>query len=64
MVQISSLNFPSFYAECAYRDGARDVRNGNRASAAAYMRHGETEPIGTDWYNRGVLEATLGLVSA
>lgn len=61
-VTIDRLQFPSFYAECAYRDGVRDERAGTLESAASYMRHGESEPVGMDWYTRGRLAAQLGLV--
>lgn len=63
-VAIDSLKFPSFYAECAYRDGMRDERAGTIESVASYMRHGEAEPVGMDWYTRGRLAAQLGLVRA
>ena len=62
MTPINNLKFPTFYAECAYRDGARDAKSGTRESAASYMRHGEPEPIGMGWYDRGLMAATLGLV--
>lgn len=45
--------FPSFYAECAYRDGVRDAAAGTEASLQAFMRHGAPEPIGMGWYQRG-----------
>jgi hypothetical protein len=63
MPSISELTFPSFYTECAYRDGVRDQRNGSVASVASYMRHGEPEPLGMDWYQRGHLAAALGLIA-
>lgn len=62
--KIDSLKFPSFYAECAYRDGVKDERAGTLESAASYMRHGEAEPVGMDWYARGRLASQLGLVRA
>ena len=62
--KIETLKFPSFYAECAYRDGVSDERGGTMASVASYMRHGEAEPVGMDWYNRGRLSSQLGLVRA
>lgn len=45
-------NFPTFYAECAYLDGFRDARDGTN-SAGCFMRHGEPEPVGMSWYQRG-----------
>jgi hypothetical protein len=60
---ISQLSFPSFYAECAYRDGARAVRDGNFSGVASYMRHGQAEPVGMDWFNRGAQAWSLGLIS-
>lgn len=68
MPPISSLTFPSFYAECAYRDGVRSVRDSQPELAASYMRHGSTaaillEPVGMDWFKRGAMAATLGVVS-
>ena len=47
------MTFPSFYAECAFRDGQRDAREGHCNSAASYTRHGEPEPVGMAWYNKG-----------
>lgn len=47
------MTFPSFYAECAYRDGQRDAAAGHRKSAASYMRWGAPEPIGMHWYLEG-----------
>jgi hypothetical protein len=61
-VKIDSLTFPSFYAECAYRDGARDAKMGTRISAASFMHHGDPEPVGMAWYEKGIAAATLGLV--
>lgn len=48
-----SVAFPSFYAECAFLDGQRDAAAGHSNSRASYMRHGEPEPIGMAWYERG-----------
>ena len=62
MPPISSLTFPSFYAECAYRDGVRSVRDHKLDAIASYMRHGEPEPVGMDWFKRGAMAATLGVV--
>ncbi len=45
--------FPSFYAECAYYDGARDAAEGHENSRASFMSHGEPEPLGMGWYERG-----------
>jgi hypothetical protein len=47
------MTFPSFYAECAYRDGQRDAAAGHDRSRASYMRHGEPEPTGLHWYLAG-----------
>ena len=47
------MTFPSFYAECAYRDGQRDAAAGHDRSRAAYMRHGDPEPVGMAWYLKG-----------
>lgn len=44
--------FPSFYAECAYLDGARDA-TGSTDSRESYMRHGQPEPVGMRWYQAG-----------
>ena len=63
MTKIDSLKFPCFYTECAYRDGVRDQREGNCRSVPSYMRHGEFEPLGYDWYLRGRKAAELGLVA-
>jgi hypothetical protein len=62
MPPINSLTFPSFYAECAYRDGVRSVRDHQPEIAASYMRHGDVEPLGMDWFKRGAMAATLGVV--
>lgn len=51
------MTFPSFYAECAYRDGQRDAASGHSNSRASYMRHGHPEPIGTHWYRLGRADA-------
>lgn len=59
---MTNLTFPSFYAECAYKDGVRDQNNGDCNSVASYMRHGEFEPIGYGWYLKGRKAAALGLV--
>ena len=59
----SLLEFPCFYAECAYHDGMRDQREGNCRSVPSYMRHGELEPIGYGWYLRGRKAAQLELVA-
>ena len=64
MPKISDMKFPSFYCECAYRDGFSAQRSGDHSAATAYYRHGEPEPLGTDWYNRGAKAALLGLVEA
>lgn len=45
--------FPSFYAECAFRDGQRDAAAGHSNSRASYMRHGDPEPVGMHWYLKG-----------
>jgi hypothetical protein len=50
---MTAPTFPSFYAECAYRDGRRDGTEGNWNSRSAFMRHGEVEPIGMHWYMEG-----------
>ena len=47
------MTFPSFYAECAYRDGQRDAAAGHSDSRPCYMRWGEPEPLGMQWYNKG-----------
>lgn len=47
------MTFPSFYAECAYRDGQRDAREGHSNSRASFMRHGQPEPVGMAWYIKG-----------
>lgn len=62
MISIDSLTFPSFYAECAYRDGVRSIREGKPEYVACYMRHGEAEPIGMPWFIKGMQAAALGLV--
>ena len=49
----ADMTFPSFYAECAYRDGQRDAAAGHSNSRASYMRHGDPEPIGMHWYLEG-----------
>lgn len=59
MTSIDTLTFPSFYAECAYRDGVRAQVSGDHEAITAYYRHGEPEPIGTDWYNRGAMAARI-----
>lgn len=46
-------SFPSFYAECAFHDGARDAAAGHDNSRAAFYRHGQPEPIGLRWYEAG-----------
>lgn len=51
------MTFPSFYAECAYNDGYNAAITGNYAGIASYMRHGEPEPIGMEWFNIGVQAA-------
>ena len=61
--EVSPLEFPCFYAECAYHDGMRDQREGHCNSVPSYMRHGEFEPIGYGWYLRGRKAAQLGLVA-
>jgi hypothetical protein len=48
----TTMTFPTFYAECAFNDGFRDARDGTN-STASYMRHGDPEPIGMEWYQRG-----------
>lgn len=45
--------FPSFYAECAFNDGAHDARQGHDKSRASFLRHGEIEPVGMKWYQAG-----------
>lgn len=60
-VKISSLTFPSFYAECAYRDGFRDSEDMTGARIVSYYRHGDPEPVGFDWYHRGLQAHRLGL---
>ncbi len=47
--------FPSFYEESAYYTGAQDADQGSRDGAACYYRHGEVEPIGMSWYQRGLM---------
>lgn len=47
------MTFHSFYAECAYRDGQRDAREGHDNSRAAFMRWGHPEPVGMHWYELG-----------
>ena len=47
------MTFPSFYAECAFRDGQRDAAAGHDKSRSAFMRHGQVEPIGMHWYDLG-----------
>ena len=59
---IDSLKFPSFYAECAYRDGAADARDGMPTRIASFYRHGEPEPEGMAWYQNGFRAKQLGLV--
>ena len=51
------MTFPSFYAECAYNDGFSAAATGDYSSASSYMRHGEPEPIGMEWFNIGVKSA-------
>lgn len=58
----SGIKFPSFYAECAYRDGARGQYYGDHSGVSSYLRHGEPEPIGMEWYNKGAQAVQLGLV--
>lgn len=43
--------FPSFLAECCFRDGRRDAREG-RIGASYCPHHGETAVV---WYRAGVL---------
>lgn len=64
MPKIASLTFPSFYAECAYRAGVRAQRSADHGEIVAFYRHGEPEPVGIEWYNKGALAAQLGLVPA
>jgi len=47
------MQFPSFYAECAYNDGKRDVAAGHSDSRQSFIRHGEVEPVGMAWYEAG-----------
>lgn len=47
-----AARFPDFYCECAFLDGMRDAERGTD-STSAYMRHGQPEPKGMDWYLRG-----------
>jgi hypothetical protein len=49
----TQMTFPSFYAECAYRDGQRDAAAGHSNSRPSYMRHGDPEPVGMHWYEAG-----------
>lgn len=46
------MDFPSFYAECAWLDGHRDAERGTD-STEAYQRHGSPEPVGMGWYEKG-----------
>lgn len=60
---MTAPTFPSFYAECAFRDGQRDAARGTD-STAAYRRHGAEEPTGMAWYRAGfaapqIAEASL-----
>lgn len=50
---MTTPEFPSFYAECAFNDGKRDAAAGHSDSRQSYMRHGDPEPIGMRWYERG-----------
>lgn len=63
-MKISTLKFPSFYCECAYRDGARGQESGDHSGIVSYYRHGEPEALGVDWYTRGAKAVMLGLVHA
>lgn len=63
MPPINTLTFPSFYAECAYRDGERAIREGKPDMIASYMNHGDPEPLGVAWFTKGVQAARLGLVA-
>lgn len=47
------MQFPSFYAECAYNDGKRDAAAGHCNSVGSFMRHGDPEPVGMHWYLKG-----------
>ena len=60
---LTSPTFPSFYAECAYRDGVRAVGDGKPEYAAGYLRHGDVEPIGMAWFTKGFQAAALGLAA-
>ena len=60
---ISQLSFPSLYAETAYRDGARAARDSNFAGVASYMRDGEPDPVGMEWFSNGAGAWSLGHIT-
>lgn len=63
MIKISDLKFPGFYEECAYRDGAADAADAFPSRIASFLRRGEPEPVGMEWYQKGFQAKRLGLVA-
>lgn len=49
--------FPSFYAECAFNDGFHDGMNNTSESFKSYVKHGEVETVGANWYHKGLRAA-------
>ena len=63
MININTLKFPGFYEECAYRDGALDASDLSPSRIGSFFRHGEPEPIGMEWYQKGFQAKRLGLIA-
>ena len=59
---LKKIKFPSFYCECAYRDGARAQELGDHSAILSYYRHGEPEALGVEWYTKGSQAKALGLI--
>ena len=59
------MTFPSFYAECAYRDGRDDAETGKDSTPAYRDRWtGVMNPLAAKWYRKGFTAARKPEVAA